>query len=72
LIAVILAACLIIRDRITRRRKIESTRVNQMPWSRPPLGGLFVRVTQITARIEILISDQLRFEIRSKPKCDNL
>jgi len=35
LIAVILAACLIIRDRITCRRKIESTRVNQMPWSRP-------------------------------------
>src|SRR5882724_10764745 len=34
LIAVILAACLIIRDRITCRRKIESTRVNQMPWSR--------------------------------------
>jgi hypothetical protein len=63
LIAMILAACLIIRDRITCRRKIESTRVNQMPWSRSTLGrSICLAVPDLTRNADVQLNERVSLQ----------
>src|SRR5882757_7590716 len=69
LIAVILAACLIIRDRIICPRKIESTRVDLTPWSRSTLGRSCLAVPDLTHSADIKLNERVSlrrpFEILS-------